>query len=139
MSKRALNELANYKEVNLFLRGIVPMIGFKTDVVTYERHERLAGESKYPLKKMLALAVDGITSLSIKPIRFPGLYDLHVQYSDADLFPGTAFPWKYKHWLDIPDRIHLGYWRVAAPGHRCDRRVYWQDLSGDQRASEIYH
>ena len=70
MSKRALNELANYTEVNLFLRGIVPMIGFKTDVVTYERHERLAGESKYPLKKMLALAVDGITSLSIKPIRF---------------------------------------------------------------------
>ena len=70
MSKRALNELANYKEVNLFLRGIVPMIGFKTDVVTYERHERLAGESKHPLKKMLALAVDGITSLSIKPIRF---------------------------------------------------------------------
>ena len=70
MSKRALEELANYKEVNLFLRGIVPMIGFKTDVVTYERHERLAGESKYPLKKMLALAVDGITSLSIKPIRF---------------------------------------------------------------------
>lgn len=70
MSKRALNEMANYKEVNLFLRGIVPMIGFQTDVVTYERHERFAGESKYPLKKMLGLAVDGITSLSIKPIRF---------------------------------------------------------------------
>ena len=70
MSKRALEEMAKYKEVNLFLRGIVPMIGFKSDVVTYERHERLAGESKYPLKKMLALAVDGITSLSIKPIRF---------------------------------------------------------------------
>lgn len=70
MSKRALEELSHYKEVNLFLRGIVPMIGFKTDVVTYERHERFAGESKYPLKKMLGLAVDGITSLSIKPIRF---------------------------------------------------------------------
>lgn len=70
MSKRALEELAGYKEVNLFLRGIVPMIGFKTDVVTYERHERFAGESKYPLKKMLALAINGITSLSIKPIRF---------------------------------------------------------------------
>ena len=70
MSKRALDELENYKEVNLFLRGIVPMIGFKTDVVTYERHERMAGESKYPLKKMLALAIDGITSLSTKPIRF---------------------------------------------------------------------
>ena len=70
MSSRALNELAKYKEVNLFLRGIVPMIGFKTDVVMYERHERFAGESKYPLKKMLAFAMDGITSLSIKPIRF---------------------------------------------------------------------
>ena len=70
MSSRALNELAKYKEVNLFLRGIVPMIGFKTDVVMYERHERFAGESKYPLKKMLAFAMVGITSLSIKPIRF---------------------------------------------------------------------
>lgn len=69
MSKRALDELANYKEVNLFLRGTVPMIGFKTGVATYERHERMAGESKYPLKKMLALAINGITSLSIKPIR----------------------------------------------------------------------
>lgn len=70
MSRRALEEMEKYQEVNLFLRGIVPMIGFQTDVVTYERHERFAGESKYPLKKMLALAVDGITSLSIKPIRF---------------------------------------------------------------------
>lgn len=70
MSRRALNELENFKEVNLFLRGIVPMIGFKTDVVTYERSERFAGESKYPLKKMLSFAIDGITSLSIKPIRF---------------------------------------------------------------------
>ena len=69
MSRRALEGLAQYKEVNLFLRGIVPMIGFQTGIVTYERHERFAGESKYPLKKMLALAVDGITSLSIKPIR----------------------------------------------------------------------
>ena len=70
MSSRALEELSNYKEVNLFLRGIVPMIGFQTGVVTYERHKRFAGESKYPLKKMLAFAMDGITSLSIKPIRF---------------------------------------------------------------------
>ncbi len=69
MSRRALDEMEQYREVNLFLRGIVPMIGFQTDVVYYERHERLAGESKYPLKKMLALAIDGITSLSIKPIR----------------------------------------------------------------------
>lgn len=69
MSKRALEGLSEFREVNLFLRGIVPLIGFKSAVVTYERHERFAGESKYPLKKMLAFATDGITSFSIKPIR----------------------------------------------------------------------
>ena len=63
MSKRALNAFSLYKETNIFLRGMVPMIGFKSDIVTYERSERLAGESKYPLKKMLALAWEGITSL----------------------------------------------------------------------------
>lgn len=70
MSRRAVCELENYKEVNLFLRGIIPLIGFKTATVEYERNERFAGESKYPLKKMLSFALDGITSLSIKPIRF---------------------------------------------------------------------
>ena len=69
MSKRALDGLSQYKEVNLFLRGIVPMIGYEIDVVYYERHERFAGESKYPLKKMISFAVDGITSCSVKPIR----------------------------------------------------------------------
>lgn len=69
LSKRALEGLAGFNEVNLFLRGIVPMIGYKSDVVFYERGERFAGESKYPLSKMLAFAVEGITSLSIKPIR----------------------------------------------------------------------
>ena len=68
MSKRALEGLSEFKEVNLFLRGLVPMIGYKHSVVEYERHERFAGESKYPLKKMIAFALDGITSLSIKPI-----------------------------------------------------------------------
>jgi len=70
MSKRVLVQLGNYKEVNLFLRGIVPLIGYPSDKVYYERNERFAGESKYPLKKMLAFAFDGITSFSIKPIRF---------------------------------------------------------------------
>ncbi len=70
MSRRALNELEHYEEVNLFLRGLVPLIGFRSDVVPYERHERFAGESKYPLKKMISFALDGITSFSIKPIRF---------------------------------------------------------------------
>lgn len=69
MSKRALDGLAEFKEVNLFLRGIVPMIGYRTGTVEYERGERFAGESKYPLKKMLAFAMEGITSLSTKPIR----------------------------------------------------------------------
>ena len=69
MSKRVLEELGNYKEVHLFLRGMIPLIGFPSDNVYYERKERMAGESKYPLKKMLALAWEGITSLSIQPIR----------------------------------------------------------------------
>lgn len=69
MSRRAVEGLAQFKEVNLFLRGIVPQIGYKWTTVTYERAERFAGESKYPLKKMLAFAADGITSFSVKPIR----------------------------------------------------------------------
>lgn len=69
MSNRALDGLNEFKEVNLFLRGMVPLVGYKYSVVEYERHERFAGESKYPLKKMIAFALDGITSLSIKPIR----------------------------------------------------------------------
>ena len=70
LSSRVLEEFAKFREVNLFLRGMVPLVGFKSTCVTYERHERIAGESHYPLSKMLALAFDGITSLSTKPIRF---------------------------------------------------------------------
>lgn len=69
-SKRVLIELENFKEVNLFLRGMFPLVGFKSDIVYYERNERFAGESKYPLKKMLNFAWDGITSFSIKPLHF---------------------------------------------------------------------
>ncbi|MCA1293917.1 glycosyltransferase family 2 protein [Paenibacillus sp. alder61] len=69
MSKRVLDQLAHYKETNLFLRGIVPLIGFRSTVVSYTRNERIAGESKYPLKKMLSFAWDGITSFSVRPIR----------------------------------------------------------------------
>ena len=70
MSSRALDGLSQFKERNLFLRGIVPTIGYKSDCVYYERKERMAGESKYPLKKMLAFAFDGITSFSIKPMSY---------------------------------------------------------------------
>ncbi len=69
ISSRVLQEFANFKEVNLFLRGMIPLVGFKSTSVYYERAERIAGESHYPLKNMLALAFDGITSLSVKPIR----------------------------------------------------------------------
>ena len=69
MSNRALNALAQYGEVNLFLRGLAPLVGFQSDVVAYDRAERFAGESKYPLQKMLAFAIDGITSFSVKPLR----------------------------------------------------------------------
>ena len=70
VSSRALREFADFREVNIFLRGMFPLVGFKSTCVYYERSERLAGKSHYPLSKMLGLAIDGITSLSIKPIRF---------------------------------------------------------------------
>ena len=69
MSNRALDALSEYGESNLFLRGIIPQIGLSTAIVTYDRHERVAGESKYPLKKMLSFSIDGITSFSSRPIR----------------------------------------------------------------------
>lgn len=69
MSKRTLEALSEFKEVNLFLRSIIPLIGFKSSIVVYERNERFAGSSKYPFKKMLSFAFDGITSFSVKPIR----------------------------------------------------------------------
>jgi len=69
MSRRALEGLASFREVNLFLRGLAPLVGYQTGVVYYDRSERFAGESKYPFKKMLAFAIDGITSFSVKPLR----------------------------------------------------------------------
>lgn len=76
MSKRALEELAGFKEVNLFLRGIIPMIGLKTATVEYVRNERFAGESKYPLGKMISFAIEGITSCSVKPLRMITVFGL---------------------------------------------------------------
>lgn len=78
LSKRALEDLEEYKEVNLFLRGVVPLIGYKSETVYYDRSERFAGESKYPLKKMLTFAWDGITSFSVTPIRFVWLVGMII-------------------------------------------------------------
>ncbi len=80
ISSRVLQEFANYKEVNLFLRGMIPLVGFKSTSVYYERNERIAGKSHYPLKKMLGLALDGITSLSVKPIRLIALFGVIVAF-----------------------------------------------------------
>ena len=80
ISSRVLKEFANFKEVNLFLRGMVPLVGFKSTSVSYSRAERIAGESHYPLKKMIALAVDGITSLSVKPLRLIMGFGLFVAF-----------------------------------------------------------
>ena len=80
ISAKVLKEFANYKEVNLFLRGMVPLVGFKSTSVSYSRAERIAGESHYPLKKMIALAVDGITSLSVKPLRLIMGFGLFVAF-----------------------------------------------------------
>ncbi len=78
MSRRALDALADFKEVNLFLRGLVPLIGFKSGVVEYERNKRFAGKSKYPLKKMVSFAFEGVTSMSIKPIRMISALGLFI-------------------------------------------------------------
>lgn len=94
MSKRAVHELEQFEEGNLFLRGIVPLIGFNTTSVYYERKERIAGETKYPLKKMLSFALDGITSFSIKPIRlvlFMGLASFLVSMLFAVYFLSLKF------------------------------------------------
>ena len=80
ISARVLNEFANFKEVNLFLRGLIPLVGFKSTSVSYSRAERLAGESHYPLKKMIGLAVDGITSLSVKPLQMIMGFGLFVAF-----------------------------------------------------------
>ncbi|MBQ9552524.1 MAG: glycosyltransferase family 2 protein [Clostridia bacterium] len=100
VSSRVLKEFANFEEVNIFLRGMFPMVGFKSTCVYYERHERLAGESHYPMTKMLALAFDGITSLSIKPIRFitgMGVFFallslVFIVYALASFFTGNTVP-----------------------------------------------
>lgn len=101
MSKRAIEHFSNYDEVNLYLRGIMPLIGYQTESVYYERKERMAGESKYPLKKMLALAWNGITSFSVKPINFIAVLGIviifmcifaaiyaFVSYSQGTVVPG---------------------------------------------------
>ena len=128
VSSRVLQEFANFKEVNIFLRGMFPLVGFKSTSVYYERHERIAGESHYPLKKMLALAFDGITSLSVKPLHLItgmgcGIALLSfcaVIWSIVVQLIGEAVPGLGKY-----DEHYLLHWRGAA-----DRAsAYWANTS----------
>jgi glycosyltransferase involved in cell wall biosynthesis len=96
MSKNALNALAKYKEVNLFLRGIVPMLGYKTGITYYERKERMAGESKYPFHKMLRFAIEGITSLSTKPIRIITTLGISIFIISLGMIAYSVFQYFHK-------------------------------------------
>jgi len=111
MSRRALEALSEYREVNLFLRGIVPLIGYRSDYVYYDRHERFAGESKYPLKKMVSFALDGITSFSVKPLKLISNFGILVSvlsifgllYALISYFAG----WAVSGWTAIVCSIWL--------------------------------
>lgn len=102
MSKRALNDLSEYSEVNLFLRGMVPMLGYRTCSVFYQRGERFAGESKYPLKKMLAFALEGITSLSTKPLRLITFLGFFIFVVSLLMLLYSVFQW-------VSDNTVLGW------------------------------
>ena len=137
MSRRALEALAEYKEVNLFLRGLVPLVGYPSAVVYYERGKRFAGESKYPLRKMLSFAWEGVSSLTVSPLRLIRRCDVPCQHCHAHLFSRALFYRPYRRRLVEPCRVHLGHRRAAAAGHRRGGGVYRQDLSRDKGASPL--
>lgn len=141
MSKRALNAFSLYKETNIFLRGMVPMIGFKSDIVTYERSERLAGESKYPLKKMLALAWEGyyISQHSANQNNYMARCNRiwHQPYYDYLLAHQLFLRLVCKR-LVKPFMFNLGNRRTSAPCNRCYRRIHRKDLYGNKAQTKIY-
>lgn len=110
MSKRAVEQLSLYKETNLFLRGIVPLIGYKTSCVYYNRLERIAGESKYPLRKMLALAFDGISSFSIKPINMIVSTGLVITFGSLLALVCTLVPYLTGHAVSNWTLLTLSVW-----------------------------
>ena len=135
MSKRALESLSQFGEVNLFLRGIVPQLGYRCATVEYERHERFAGESKYPLKKMLAFAFDGITSFSIKPIRLVlglGVIIFTISLIALVLDADRQAVRPHGQRLGLADVLDLDDRRHTDDQSGRDRRVHRQDLQRDQ-------
>lgn len=142
ISTRVLQEFAGFHEVNIFLRGMIPLVGYKNATVYYERHERIAGESHYPLSKMLALAFDGITSLSVRPISiitgagcvvsligFVGIIWAIITAILGNAVPGWASIVCIVCFLGGIQLLSLGViWRI-----------YWEDISGIKTSSKIYN
>lgn len=135
MSKRALEGLEQFREVNLFLRGIVPMIGYRTDVVEYERGERFAGESKYPLKKMLSFAMEGVTSLSVKPLRMITALGFLIFLVSLVMIVYNLARWAMgatvTGWASL-GLLPVGIGRAHSVGHGSRGGVRGQDLFGDE-------
>lgn len=132
MSRRALEGLAQFEEVNLFLRGIVPLIGYPSTIVEYERKERLAGKSKYPLRKMMSFAIEGITSLSIKPMRFVtgmGIFVFSCEHCHDDLRIRKLFYRQSCCRMDFHTYFSVGNRRNGASGTWHCRFIYWQNIS----------
>lgn len=113
MSQRAIESLADFKEVNLFLRGMIPLIGYKSDIVYYERHERFAGESKYPLGKMITFALEGITSLSIKPIRMVTMLGILVSLSSLIPLMYSVLQWVRGNAVEGWTTIIVSIWVIG--------------------------
>ena len=137
MSRRALDALAEYKEVNLFLRGMVPLVGYRSGVVYYERAERFAGESKYPLKKMLSFAWEGISSLSVKPMKLITRLGI-VMFGISILMLIWFFIRHFTgHTVTGWSSLAVSLWTSAA-GHRYCWRIHWKDLFGDQGSPALF-
>lgn len=113
MSQRAIESLADFKEVNLFLRGMIPLIGYKSDIVYYERHERFAGQSKYPLGKMITFALEGITSLSIKPIRMVTIIGILVSLSSLIPLMYSVLQWCRGNTVQGWTTIIVSIWAIG--------------------------
>ena len=142
MSRTALTALSQYKESNLFLRGLVPSLGFKTAKVYYKRGTRVAGESKYPLKKMVSFAVEGVTSFSTKPLshdyRHRAVLCVYRNHH-VDLHPCFCFLWACGCRLGLHYVLFVDFgWFYSASSWNY-RRIYRENLHGGQSSTALYH
>lgn len=143
ISSKVLDAFSDFKEVNIFLRGLIPLVGFNSTSVYYERHERIAGESHYPLKKMLALAFDGITSLSIKPIRMNDYSSWNnyfmswiLCYYMGNYYAGYG---KYGCWLGKYGLHSSVSRRDSVTFAWCYWGIYWENIFGNKGKTKIYY